>query len=126
MDRTLAAAEAVVSARRSGRTSAPPGHPPSSSKPWLRAIVFRRPYTKAGPNRVGAHHRVQDRLHHGRHAAVPRNFTSVRRRPGRPSAGQIVPAGSLVQTQWPAAGDEVTVIISGLGSVSVTFAAPVL
>ena len=41
-------------------------------------------------------------------------------------AGQIVLTGSLVQTQWPAAGDQVAVIISGLGSVSVTFGAPVL
>jgi len=37
-------------------------------------------------------------------------------------AGQIVLTGSLVQTQWPAADDQVVVNISGLGSASVTFA----
>ena len=40
---------------------------------------------------------------------------------------QIVLTGSLVQTQWPANGDEVTVSIAGLGTVSLTFsgAAPI-
>jgi len=37
-------------------------------------------------------------------------------------AGDVVLTGSLVQTQWPACGDEVVVTISGLGMASVTFA----
>jgi 2-keto-4-pentenoate hydratase len=37
-------------------------------------------------------------------------------------AGELVLTGSLVQTQWPASGDEVVVTISGLGTASVTFA----
>jgi 2-keto-4-pentenoate hydratase len=36
-------------------------------------------------------------------------------------ADQIVLTGSLVQTQWPATEDEVTVSIAGLGTVSLTF-----
>ena len=28
-------------------------HPPSSRKPWLRAIVFRRPYTRGWPKQSG-------------------------------------------------------------------------
>ena len=38
-------------------------------------------------------------------------------------AGQIVLTGSLVQTQWPANGDEVVVSVARLGTVSLTFSA---
>jgi 2-keto-4-pentenoate hydratase len=38
-------------------------------------------------------------------------------------AGEIVLTGSLVQTQWPAPGDEVGVRIVGLGTASLTFGA---
>ncbi len=37
-------------------------------------------------------------------------------------AGQIVLTGSLVKTVWLNAGDSVTMELSGLGNVSVTFA----
>ena len=37
-------------------------------------------------------------------------------------AGQIVLTGSLVKTVWLKAGDRVTMELSGLGDVSVTFA----
>ena len=36
--------------------------------------------------------------------------------------GEIVLLGSIIQTQWVAAGDRVDILIDGLGAVSVTFA----